>query len=65
MEINAALIVQGAMLAVLSGVGKTVWQTSSSLAKLEARLDAHAEYDDDRFTELRQDVRDIREREAA
>jgi hypothetical protein len=49
MEINAAMVVQGVMVAVLVGVGSAVWNASISIAKMGASFDAHTKMDTDRF----------------
>lgn len=54
------LIFQTLLIAVLVGVGRSVWSTSVTIAKLAAVLEMHVKADEHVHAELREAVHDLR-----
>lgn len=45
MTIDLSMIVQGTMVLVLVGAGRSIWTASIAIAKLDERLNAHMDDD--------------------
>jgi hypothetical protein len=52
------VIVQGASVLVLAGVGRVVWSTSIAIAKLGEQMGQHEKQDVERFAMLHEDVKE-------
>jgi hypothetical protein len=59
-ELNASLIAQAVVIALILGVGGVLWRSVLALTKLTVLFDAHTKSDDKNFKEVKRDLRALR-----
>lgn len=52
MAVDIGIVVQGLMVAILVGAGKAIWNASTAITKLDARLDEHLRTDAEFHAEI-------------
>lgn len=58
--VDLGTIVNGLSVAALLWLGRSLWNSAQLLTELKTQLDAHERHDDENFTAIRQDIRDLR-----
>ena len=61
LDVDIATILQGAALLLMAAIGRTIYTTSVKLVELGVLFDTHAKADALAFTEVKENVREVRD----